>query len=248
MTGRVDNRRRAGYLAAVIAVQRTTGFDPATHGFHFGNRYSGLDILGEVNDGLGNIAGQLSRSADFWNGWGLCGGMSWHALDLFYAKNPIPANRQAPDPESELFRELVLRQFDSFHGARLFTRCVQWQSRTDEKRWWDPRATIRQLTLKQWPAITALVDQGRPASLTLIRTTTTPWDNHQVLATAYRVEDGVARIDLYDPNHPDQIPKIILDLAGDEAGRARQTSGERLRGFFVWPYDRVERVHTNQQG
>jgi len=233
-----------------MAIEQTSEFDPLQDGFHFRNRYNGLDILKEVDDGLGDIAGQISESANFWKGWGLCGGMTWHALDRFYARNGVPATTQIPNRESPMFRILVLRQIDSFHGTSLLTECIKWQSRNSQNRWWDPRSTIRQLTMRQWPTIKDLINRGIPASLTLIRTTTSPWDNHQVLAVSYKEDTakGEAEIGLYDPNHPNQVPTITIELTGSAAGRAEQSSGENLRGLFVWPYDRVQRSHRVNLG
>ena len=211
-----------------------SGFDAAMHGFHFRNRFNGLDVLKEVDDGLGNVAGAIAGSAKFWDGFGLCGGMAWHALDRFYAKNPIPKTKSIPDGGSPLFRILVVRQMDSFHGTKLLGECVKWQSRSDKGRWFDPRASIRHLTLKQWPKLKDSIERGFPASLTLIRTTTSPWENHQVLAIAYEEDtiEGLGKVSLYDPNHPAKEPTITLELAGDDAGRAEQNTGEHLRGFF----------------
>ncbi len=233
-----------------MAIEQTSGFDPKKDGFHFKNRYNGLDILKEVDDGLGDFARQISESADFWKGWGLCGGMTWHALDRFYAKNSVPATAQIPNRDSPLFRILVLRQIDSFHGANLITKCIKWQSRNSQRQWWDPRSTIRQLTLRQWPTVKDQINRGIPASLTLIRTVINPSDNHQVLAVSYKEDTakGMAEIGLYDPNRPDQEPTITIELTGASAGKAEQSSGENLRGFFVWPYDRVQRSHRVNLG
>lgn len=226
-----------------MATAIATEFDPATHGFHFRNRFSGLDIVKEINSGFGDVARNVSGSAEFWDGWGLCGGMSWHALDRFYDQEPVPALREVPEGDSELFRKLARRQFDSFRRTSLLVQCVRWQSRQDRRQWWDFRQTIRQLTHKEWEKMKGSVDEGFPAPLTLIRTTTDPSKNHQVLAVAYEEDQASRRgeIDLYDPNHPDLTPKIRIRLGGDDVGKAEQTTGEKLRGFFVWPYDETQR-------
>ena len=220
-----------------------TEFDPAVHGFQFRNRFNGLDVLSEINDGLGEVARAVSGSQDFWEGWGLCGGMSWHALDRFYTRNPVPTITEIPGGGSPLFRILALRQFDSFRGAFLLTKCLRWQTRNEEKPWWDLRPTILALTLREWAKVQQSIDWGAPAPLTLIRTTTDPSKNHQVVAVSYEGDraSGTGELALYDPNRPGQTPRIKITLAGPDAGKASQTSGERLRGFFLWPYDRTER-------
>ena len=86
-----------------MAIVRTTGFDPSINGFHFKNRFSGLDIVHGINVGIGSVASLVSEDADFWAGWGLCGGMTWGALDHFYSGSPTPASRQGPDADTALF-------------------------------------------------------------------------------------------------------------------------------------------------
>jgi hypothetical protein len=226
-----------------MAVEGVTDFDPGAHGFHFRNRYSGLDILAEIDDGLGAVAGRL-QGPEFWAGWGLCGGMAWHALDRFYARNPVPATTVTPGTGSALFRVLVMRQIDSLRGGALITKCLRWQSRNARRRWWDPRPPLHRMTLRsEWPKVRGSINRGYPASVTLVRTKTNPSENHQVIAVNYRADPvaGRAEIGLYDPNHPGQEPSIILQLTGADAGEVTQSSGEPLRAFFSWPYDRTRR-------
>ena len=89
-----------------------------------------------------------------------------------------------------------------------------------------------------------MLDKGDPAVLGLIRTKQglgDPTHNHQVLATAYSLDDATKemRITLYDPNHPGETPTLHLNLAGQRASfQVTQSTGEPLRGFFVVPYKR----------
>ena len=170
--------------------------------------------------------------------------MSWHSLDRYYAKNPVPAATQIPEGDTGLFRILTLRQLDSFRGAVLITKCVRWQTRKDTGRWWDPCRSIRKLTLPVWNTVKTSIDRGFPAPLCLIRTTTDLSKNHQVVAVAYGEDPelGVGELGLYDPNHPDSEPKIRITLTGPDAGKAEQSTGERLRGFFYWEYDKTQRA------
>lgn len=216
-------------------ISATTGFEAAEHGFHFRNSYRGDDVIAAVAPG--SAAEVLVGNDDFWKGWGLCGGMSWSALDRFLAGEPIPGDNRRPSRTSQLFQELVHRQLDSFDGIHLLSRCVDWQSRADTRRWWDPRDTTWRMTTHHWPLLKQSIDAGVPASLTLIRTKTKLSKNHQVLATGYCVDAaGIGYVTLYDPNHPGETPNIRLRLDGPEAGRAEQSTGEPLRGFFVWRY------------
>lgn len=221
----------------------SSGFDPIEHGFKFRNRFSGLDILDEILDGLGDLAGGLGDDA-FWSRWGLCGGMSWHALDRYFARNPVPATTTTPGRDSGLFRVLVLRQVDSLGTGRLIAACLRLQSRSDEGRWWDPRPSLRKKNVStSWPAIQRSIDSGLPLSLTLVRGTTDPSENHQVVAASYALDRRHGHVDvgIYDPNHPARECNVRLELEGRFAGRAEQDTGEPLRHILPWPYDRSQR-------
>lgn len=230
----------------MAVAEKKTAFDSAVHGFHFRNRFAGPDILDELRSGFGDLARIAPIPDTFWDRWGLCGGMAWHALDRFYARNPVPVTRVVPGADSGLFRVLVARQLDSFRGWDLVTRCLDWQTRSDEQTWWRIRRSIGHVTQKiEWPKVRQAIDAGYPASLCLLRATTNPGENHQVLAIAYRHDDGNGRveIELYDPNHPDGRPHIGFVLGRPQSRlEASQSSGENLRGFFAWPYDRTRRL------
>ena len=227
--------------------RRQTAFEPGVHGFRFSNSWNGADIVAELLDGF-EIAPMLPVPDGFWDRWGLCGGMAWHALDCFFMRNPMPQQTTRPQRESDLFRILVARQVVSFRGLALLSECLRWQSRRDQNIWWDPRRGVGAMTQsKHWPRIRASIDAGYPASLCIIRASgaTNPTDNHQVLAIGYEYDDADRRVelDLYDPNHPNTRPQISFEI-GHPGGRisARQSSGERVRGFFLWPYDRARRL------
>lgn len=222
-----------------MAIVRKTDFDPETHGFRFRNSFNGLDIVENVSLSVGDIARLVSEDQGFWDGWGLCGGMSWYAIDLFNAGEAAPKTKAQPAKESELFRGLVDRQVDSLRTGALIYECARWGSRAETGRWWDPRPTTRQMTARQWPRLKQSIDAGQPASLTLIRATTELSKNHQVVATGYCADaSGRVVVDLYDPNHPGMTDQILFWAGGADAGRVIQPSekSKTLRGLFVWPY------------
>lgn len=225
-----------------------TAFDPKVNGFHFVNSFSGLDIVTEL--GAGFLGGDLPSSVvpdDFWDHWGLCGGMSWHALDRYYARNPVPATKKTPGQGSPIFNVLVARQVDSLRRWRLIARCVDWQKRPDAGSWWWRRG-VGYLTQKQeWPKLRESIRRGYPASLCLIRSDRNPAENHQVVAIGYRHDDsdGSVEIDTYDPNRPDRTSHIRFTV-GQRKHRldATEDRGRELRGFFVWNYDKTARLVT----
>lgn len=181
---------------------------------------------------------------EFWGAFGLCGGMSWASLDRYYAGEEGSRAASPPEPGDALFSELVVRQIDSMRQRRLMGRCLKWQILPDRTPWWWFWADgVHQMTAeREWPVLRSSLDAGRPESITLIRVAgiADPSKHHQVVATGYdRGESGEYLVELYDPNHPvrDTALRLVLDAAGDLV-TCSQTTGEPLRGFFVWPYQR----------
>jgi hypothetical protein len=231
-------------------VKVQTAFDPRLHGFQFTNRFSGGAVIAELNsqDRLSELTGlktpamvreltDLAQSATFWGGFGLCGGMSWSALDGYEADQPVEITRSIPGRGAELFRSLVARQADSMGGRSLLERCLVWQFLPDRTPLWMFWSKgVGRLTVEtEWPRLKAALDAGRPSSLVLIRNhgIASPGDHHQAVAIGYETSDGVAKVDLYDPNHPRARPTVPIDLNARTCG-PRQSTGERTRGFFVW--------------
>ncbi|MGA7271107.1 MAG: hypothetical protein WB239_08545 [Acidimicrobiia bacterium] len=234
-----------------------TYFDPHIHGFRFSNQFRGGDVVSELGK-QGRLSGlvgletprvvadlaDVTARAGFWGTFGLCGGMSWAALDRYFAERPAEEQVSAPEAGDALFSELVGRQADSMGGRDLLVRCLEWQLDPDTTPWWWfwSRGVHELTTRHEWPTLRSLLDDRVPVSLTLIRASgaANPSLNHQVVAYAYE-EDGRQRnINLYDPNHPGATS--VLGLEADDRGRlieCRQSTGESLRGFFVWSYHPV---------
>ena len=183
-----------------------TGFAAEKHGFRFPNRFR-----------LG------------WLLYGLCGGMCFTALARWYDGVKIPRGITPPRRGSPLFRELLWRQINSFHGLKVPAKVLRWQ------RWSDLRL-ISHTVWNELPRITNALAAGHPVVLCLIRSAKgeSVLHNHQVLATGF-VKDGLGTaIKVYDPNYPVVTNELWI---GDD-GRMRQLTGEKLRGFFVIEYER----------
>ncbi|MEX0667089.1 MAG: hypothetical protein WD313_02030, partial [Acidimicrobiia bacterium] len=112
-----------------------TAFDPAVHGFKFRNQFHGGHVVselaaqGRLDDQIGislpppiDDVLSLARGASFWGTFGLCGGMSWAALDLYLDRQPAPADATSPREGTELFSRLVGRQADSLAKTELLRR------------------------------------------------------------------------------------------------------------------------------
>lgn len=228
-----------------------TDFDPLTYGFGFANRFSGGAVVAELarQDRLSELTGlktprvvrqltDLAAGAEFWGRFGLCGGMSWAALEGFAKREPPATSHSVPGPDQALFQELVARQADSMRGRRLLERCIVWQLLPDRPPWWmfwskgPGKLTVEQ----EWPKLRVALDSGEPVSLVQIRARggANPSSNHQVVAVGYQATgDGRVEVRIYDPNHPGRRPTIPLDLRSRSVG-PRQSTNEPVHGFFVW--------------
>ena len=201
---------------------RSTDFRVDTHGYAFHN-------------------GFVTRPIPFVRGIafpGLCGGMSFSALDYFHAGRPIPAVIDVPSAGSGLERYIRARQVDSVNpfvtpsARKYFT--------------WAPRSrdSIRSYTESDSvEAAMRLIDSGQPAALGLVSDSLWPTHSHQVVAFAYEVDSALGTVDflIYENNRPGQIVKLTLRTGEsliDESvwdGSEFQTF-RRWKGFFVQDY------------
>lgn len=228
-------------------------FDPEVHGFRFPNRFFGGQVVAELarQDRLTELVGlrlprvvrdltDLAQNAGFWGTFGLCGGMSWAALDCFRRGVGTPPVGSPPGPGDELFSELVARQADSMGGRGLMERCLQLQITPDRPPWWLfwVKSVLRQTIDEQWPRLRQALDNGQPTALTLIRVSglDSPARHHQVVAIGYDLVDAKRiSIRLYDPNHPRSIRTLQLNTTpGQQSIEADSSTGRGLRGFLVW--------------
>jgi hypothetical protein len=230
-----------------------TDFDPDVYGFRFANRFSGGNVVAELarQERLSELVGlqlprvvrdlaNLAENAAFWGIFGLCGGMSWGALDRFHRRIPAPQIESPPAPGEELFSELVARQADSMRGRSLMERCLKLQITPDRTPYWLfwVKGVIRQTIEDQWPKLRQALDNGHPTALTLIRVSglEPPARHHQVVAIGYDLVDSeTVSIRLYDPNHPQSIKTLRLGTRpGHQSIEADSFTGRGLRGFLVW--------------
>ncbi len=198
----------AGALAAPAAAQAPegftmTGFDPQRHAFRFVNSWSTgsltatLPLVGQVN--FGSV------------GYGLCGGMSFAALDSFHADRSAPATTSVPGPGSALRTYIWDRQIASLtmNGAAALARFLDWQLKPQEDQYLFGVRTQKGLTTltneEVHFEILPRLRRGEPVPLGIVNVSgfAAPWGNHQVLAIGFRMRDAVnASIAVYDPNHP----------------------------------------------
>lgn len=230
-----------------------TDFDPTVHGFMFPNRFPGGAVVAELarQHRLAELIGvqlpgavrhlaRLVENEDFWGTFGLCGGMSWGAIDRHRRGVPVPGARTSPASGEDLFSELVGLQADSMRGRRLMERCLGLQVVPDRTPWWWfwSQGVLDRTIDGQLPLLRDSLDRGAPTALTLIRAsgTQSPARHHQVVAIGYEAT-GTDRtaIQLYDPNHPLTTVTLRLTTRPKQPEiEADGSTGRGLRGFVVW--------------
>lgn len=206
-----------------------TAFDPARHGWPFGNLYHYAPGVGPVR--LPSIE------------LGFCGGMVFSAIDRFYAGEPMPAGLAAPRQGEPLFDLLFKRQRQTLIGG-VTVKTYAWQLRADEDRGSTPGLGTR--TTREWQRVRQSIDAGQPAVICLIREQGVlgkVWNNHQVVVHGYQIQpSGRVTLRVYDPNFRNRAGvRIEFTPGGRLDGRQFAPDGterHRMRGFFVIPYDR----------
>jgi hypothetical protein len=215
-------------------------FDLTIHGFPFGNCFPGRPALVVDVPLYGRVV--LARASG-----GLCGGMSFSAIDYYSFGMPAP---QASDVSDTLFEHLRIRQLSSIHIPTGILRYYQWQSRRNDSllvRDRRLRGGISWLTLeREWPRLRQALDAGRLAPLGLIMAGSfNPVElvrNHQVLAYGYTLAGSDLTLKVYDPNWPGDRD-LTLTTTTDRPDLFRwvehSVEGTRaIRGFFLTRYTR----------
>jgi hypothetical protein len=209
-------------------VNARTSFEPTINGFKFIN-YFQLPSSISLNISFIHVPSVSLPQLVY----GLCGGMSYSALDYYHAGMAIPGDANVPASGSPIYEYLLRRQLASLdHGT--VQKVLLWMLAPDEE-------------LAEWMAngelstLRTTLDGGNPAVLVLIRARglSDPSHNHQVTAIGYDFDPDTSAmtIYLYDPNHPGEEPCLTLSLANPAGGlNLAQSTGEPLRGFFVNNY------------
>jgi hypothetical protein len=220
-----------------MASARVPKFRPSKCGFPFANDFEAgpvltlrLPLVGDIP--VGNAAG------------GLCGGMVFTALDLFRRGLPPPEG-PAPKPGAPLFKYFARRLFSSFNGLAGVYKYLKWMRLPDEPRLFGLYRSIQWHTVnREWPAIRADLDGGRPCPLGLIKARSINplhlGDNHQVLAYGYDLDEGSGQLTVYvyDPNEPgDDNVRLSVNVADPGNPSPVTYSADKAgRGFFRTPY------------
>jgi hypothetical protein len=215
-----------------------TSFNPTTQGFDFTNHFS-YDLSVSVD----------GKKLQFSGGYGLCGGMTYAALDTFYASNgttapPGPLNTFGGSvaPQSgPLYQYFVNRQYASLGGNVLLTLLKYEVS---------PQETslgvtgLDEMSYKAFTnQIVPAINAGHPVPILLLENRANPADDHQELVIGYfrRVNPGgQAVLEVYDPNYPDRVMYLntaeknpTLPSRTESSDMAGQNPVGSFLGFFV---------------
>lgn len=202
--------------------------------------------LGALTVCLGILIGRKQLEKHLGEGYGLCGGMCFAALDFYYRDDlDIPMGEDSndqPPPRTRLRSYIWKRQMDSIisDGARFMAWVI---SLNHLPRAWPSQrgaAWLLARSKEEWTKLRASVDAGRPVPIGLVRDTKNVFDNHQVLAIGYDEGEGDGAADtiyLYDPNCAGKASTIQVKF-GEQLldGRESCNPWPPLRGFFCEAY------------
>jgi hypothetical protein len=211
---------------------------PSQHGWKFVNAFSGffLPFSLPMIPGLSN-PGSV---------YGLCGGMSAGALDMFLDNHPIPATSKVPRNGSSIQKYLYKRQMDSMGIlGETILHFADWMGLPDSTPHGTQKLTLDEFENKIRPRLDAFTPT--PIGMLYVKWSDTHevWLNHQVLAIRYEQEaPGHFRIYIYDPNYPTRddvyIDARTVDVGGDSGLSLVQCIGstekKKLYAIMTVPY------------
>jgi hypothetical protein len=237
-------------------------FVPSRHGFHFINGFENVILpasvfgaalesvlgsfleltLGGPFGGLGAIVGIITGSTqNITVGGGQCGGMSWLALDYWFAQQPTPTciglpgagtstvasgfgindfalPDDVPAAGTPLATAINARFMNSLLTTTMWAQAVNWTI-------FQSGQSVAQMTAQnEVPSLVSAIDSGNPVVLTLIPPNPNVADAHIVVATGYSVaNDGSLHVSIYDVNFPD-LDNIVLAQNPDGSWNEFDTS------------------------
>ncbi len=240
-------------LSEPPAARSIAEFSPSAHGFAFVNAFDGNPLGRTGLPALDRLATGAVNGR-----FGLCGGMSFAAADLFLARRARPEATITPREGSAWFAYLRRRQVDSLGpGLGIVQQFARAMTAPDRG-----PAGLQVSTCIAMQDIARDLNAGRPVVLGLVFSGGTHggklWENHQVLALAARPEPGALTIRIYDPNYPNRddvavnarlvisgwMPGVLsiapTPMVGVQCARTLRQRVHPLRGFFAIPYTPVQ--------
>jgi hypothetical protein len=218
-----------------------TRFTPSQHGWNFPNAFSGFFLP----FALPMIPGLTNPGSVY----GLCGGMTAGALDMFLTNHQIPDVSKVPENGSPIQRFLFKRQLDSMGTlGETILRFSDWMGLPDDTPHGTQKLTLDEFEKKIRPRLNKFTPTPIGMLYVKWKDSHEVWLNHQVLAVRYeRDSPSRLRIYIYDPNFPNRddisIDAEKVDVGGDYGLRLVQRIGatetKKLYGIMVVPYNQV---------
>ncbi|MDP8961292.1 MAG: hypothetical protein M3N32_06745 [Actinomycetota bacterium] len=202
---------------------KTTAFTAARHGFHFANAFK---------NNIQVIAGFPPITT-----YGLCGGMSFAALDYYHENLPIPNHVAGAFPDKEvppngrLRGYIFQRQVDSFNPLKN-PDMVKFVTQKLPVPF--GRSAFDVTIQDEFPLLVKAIDAGTPVPLGLIADSANPADCHQVVAVGYDTRTAM-KVQIWDCNHPDKALTLELDAA---SSLVKESTGEKWVGFCLQTYSK----------
>ena len=212
-------------------------FVPSLNGFGFANRWPHVAPLRFRVGGPLPVELAIGDAAN-----GLCGGMAFAALDLWFAGVPMPAIEETPGDGSPAFRYIVRRQLNSFElglaPARFYLLGAPWRSVASRS---------AEVIRRELPRIRRELAAGRPVAVGLVRAVSANpaslIQDHQVVACgidAGPVPNSLA-LRMYDPNLPgNDAVRLIVGRDPSGALTLAYSGGPPVVAFFrqgYYPHD-----------
>jgi len=188
-------------------------FRAGVNGFAYANRWPHVPPLRLRIGGVVPIELGIGDAA-----LGLCGGMAFAALDLWFAGVEPPAGEGLPEQGTPRFRYIVDRQLASFElglgPARFYLLGAPWRSAASRS---------AEVLRRELPRIRRELAAGRPVALGLVHAVSVNpaslIQDHQVVA--HGIEAGsqprTMSLAIYDPNLPGD-DSVRLTIGRDAAG------------------------------
>jgi hypothetical protein len=230
-------------------------FRPSGHGFKFANYFA---LPAAITRSLSRLGIPVGSGA-----YGLCGGMSCLAGDLFAFRIRVPTRTTVPPIGSRFYNKLVQRQLDSLNLSLVSVpgTGIPWPVPMPGFAWpvlkfwaWmeladSGRGSTAERTTAEVRRIVASLRRGRFAVLGLVlvsRSTGSLTHNRQVLAyCVWERAPNHFEFAIYDPNHPlrDDVRIEVRIVSGEtravhlvpSRGGGAPTRTQ-IRGFFQMPY------------
>jgi hypothetical protein len=229
-------------LCPEVIMPFVPGFKPSTHAplFHNSPWPTGTNLTIQL-PGLPAVNVDATR-------FGLCGGMSFLARDIFEAGTPQLQSRSSQRIPVALAQYILSRLIDSFGGANVVARWLASIQALDHE------TVIRgpglfAATVEECPAIIADINAGVLCPIGVVLAESfAPWalfDNHVELVYGYDRSGTDLKLFVYDCNRPGQDDRTItLDDSAVRPAKPISTNGTdgdgpgagTVRGFFRLPY------------